>query len=301
MLLLIPFYNVVAFAQSDPEELIATAQRAFDDGYHDVAIKYLEEFVPENPRHIKIIQAKLLLGQCYFLKNNYHKAIEQLEPLAVATVNKEIILFWTAETYLKLLNYEKAQMMYEALLKDYGNSVYAPQALYSLGWSYFDQKNYLKAKQMFEKLILKFPKHQLSEDALLKKAECAFNLGDYNEAISGLTALMQSYPQSLVIGQVRLNIADGYYYMNDYSHAMEFYEQASRTNGADVEVIQAANVGKIWSAIKRKMYDLAQKFIKESLEFAKVKNKPTESIFWQLDKCIMKKEIWRRLLALIQN
>lgn len=278
LLLLIPFYSVVALAQSDPEELITTAQRAFDDGYHDVAIKYLEEFVPENPTHAKIIQAKLLLGQCYYLKNNYLKAIEQLEPLAVVNVNKEIILFWTAETYLKLLNIKKAQSMYEALLKDFGNSVYAPQSLYSLGWSYFDEKNYLKAKSIFDKLILQFPKHQLSEDALLKRAECEFNLGNYSEAISGLTLFMQSYPQSLFIDQVRLNIADGYYYMNDYSHAMEFYEQASKTSVTDSNVIQAANVGKIWSAIKRKMYDLAQKFIKESLEFAKMKSKSTESI-----------------------
>lgn len=271
-------FSLIAFAQSDPDELITTAQRAFDDGFHDVAIKYLEEFVPAYPQNPKISQAKVLLGQCYFLKGNYVKAMEMFEQLANQKENKDMVLFWTAETQLKLSNFPKAQDLYQELLKSFTNSVYVPQALYSLGWSYFDQKQYASAKTMFAKLTAQFPKHQLSEDALAKSAECDYNLGNFADAIKALENYQQSYPTSSRLGLIRLNIADAYYYTEDYVHAMDYYEQSAKALTSDPATVHAANVGKIWCALKRKMYEQAQKFIKEATDFAKSKNLTTENI-----------------------
>ncbi len=276
-------------AQNDPQELITTAQRAFDDGFHDVAIKYLEEFIPAYPQDPKINQAKLLLGQCYFFKNDYSKAVALFEQLNTSNENRDQILFWTAETQLKLGDYSKAQVNYQELLKEFSSSVYVPQALYSWGWSLFDQKEYLKAKDIFIRLTTQFPKHQLSEDAVEKSGECDFNLGDFASAVKTFEAFAQSYPQSARLGQVRLNAADAYYYMEDYPRAMDYYEQAAKMLLQDPASCHAANVGKIWSAIKRKMYDQAQKFSKEALDMARSRNLSTENILLALGQMYFEK------------
>ena len=123
---------IVVLAQSEDEELFSTAQRAFDDGFHDVAIRYLEELLPKYPASPKIDQARLLLGQCYYLRNDFNKALDMFKASTNITDNKDMLLFWTGETYLKLSNYVEAQGNYQQLLKSYPSSVYVPQALYSL-------------------------------------------------------------------------------------------------------------------------------------------------------------------------
>jgi len=58
-------------AQGNEKELFLVAQKAFDDGFYDVAIRYIDQFMVQYPKTDKLIQAKLLLGQCYFFKNKY--------------------------------------------------------------------------------------------------------------------------------------------------------------------------------------------------------------------------------------
>ncbi|HPB69010.1 MAG TPA: hypothetical protein PKU74_08915, partial [Candidatus Omnitrophota bacterium] len=40
------------------QELFWVAQRAFDDGFYDVAVRYIEQFLELNPEQEKLVQAK---------------------------------------------------------------------------------------------------------------------------------------------------------------------------------------------------------------------------------------------------
>src|SRR5689334_12463705 len=67
--------HVPAYAEAgDEKELFFVAQSAFDDGFYDVAIRYIDEFLQKFPQSEKRLQAQLLSGQCYFFKNQYLKA-----------------------------------------------------------------------------------------------------------------------------------------------------------------------------------------------------------------------------------
>lgn len=264
-------------ANVDEEELISTAQRAFNDGFHDVAIRYLEQFVPRYPDSPKINQAKLLLGQCYYFKNQYEKAIDLMKSVTPTQENQDMLLYWQGETYLKLGNYPQARANYEKLIEQLPDSVYIPQALYSLGWSFFDAKQYALARKALGTLVTRFPKHQLKEDAMLKMAESIYNLGKYDVAVDEFQQYLAAHPQSPHAAEVNLNIADALYYAENFTAAFNAYEKALKA-AKNPRTYQIALVGKIWCGIKKKMYDQAQKWIKDALEFSRIKDLSTEDI-----------------------
>ena len=63
-------------AQDNEKELFLVAQKAFEDGFYDVAMRYINQLLEEYPKTEKHIQANLLLGQCYFFKSQYLKAYD---------------------------------------------------------------------------------------------------------------------------------------------------------------------------------------------------------------------------------
>ena len=91
---------LVALRLQRPSFYLA-AQQAFNDGFSDVASRYLEDFLREYLQSPKLDTAKLLLGQCDFLRGSYPQALDLFEELAHKSDNKDEVLFWRAETYLK--------------------------------------------------------------------------------------------------------------------------------------------------------------------------------------------------------
>ena len=266
----------LGYAQSQREELYSTALRAFDDGFYDVAIRYLEQLIQDFPSHPKLSQAKFLLGQCYFFKNRYSDALNIFNALEGVYDNRELLLFWFGEVYLKMNDYPQAQAKYQELINNYPQSAYLPQAYYSLGWSFFDQKKYSQAREVFERLVKEFPKHQLSEDASLKLAQSLYDSGDYHGALNKFIRYLTRYPQSEHQWDVYLNVADTYYYMDDYENALIYYDKAIKAT--DAKLIFTAYTGKIWSCLKLKKFVEAQKILKEAQEFCKIKNLPDDDL-----------------------
>jgi tetratricopeptide (TPR) repeat protein len=263
------------FAQSQQEELYTTALRAFDDGFYDVAIRYLEQFLSDSAQNPKIPKAKFLLGQSYFFKNRYPEALNIFNGLSDYD-NKELLVYWLGEVYLKMGNYDLAQKQYQELISNYPQSAYLPQAYYSLGWSFFDQKKYSQAKDIFQQLVSKFPKHQLSEDASLKIAQCYYDSGDYPKALKTFMAHALNYPQAANQAEIYLNMGDTYYYMEDYDNSKIYYDKALKSS--DPKTIQTAYIGKIWCYLKLKDFGNAQKLLKEAQEFSKSKNLPEDDL-----------------------
>src|SRR3990167_8386539 len=105
---LVTSFPIAASAQipdSKEKELFLVAQKAFDDGFYDVAIRYIEQFLQEYPQTDKRIQASLLLGQCYFFKTQYLKAYEIFQSLLAHREFQDATLYWLGETYLKGSDY----------------------------------------------------------------------------------------------------------------------------------------------------------------------------------------------------
>ena len=91
------------------------------DGWGSVRIALtsisLEDFLNKYPQSPHLSAAKLLLGQCDFLRGQYDKALSLFEELSGQADNRDQILFWRAETYLKENRLLEAQRDYQSVVK----------------------------------------------------------------------------------------------------------------------------------------------------------------------------------------
>ena len=62
------FLTSLGLAQNTAKEaeLLFMARKAYEDGFYEVSLGMLERFQKEYPDQVKVSEADLLSGQCYF-------------------------------------------------------------------------------------------------------------------------------------------------------------------------------------------------------------------------------------------
>ena len=278
MTALFTFSSNESYASNSEDELFLVTQKAFEDGFYDVAIRYIQQLLQDYPHTDKHVQAELLLGQCYFFKNQYLKSYEIFQRLLKYDEYKDATLFWLGETYLKGADYKQAQKQYKQLIEIYPNSVYTPQATYSLGWSYFEQNKLKKAKEIFQKLVLSFPTHQLSEDAAFKLGESEYNLKNYNDTIEYFKQFIVKFTKSTKHSEAYFYIAESYYYLEKPLEAIRYYSKSADI-AYDNKLILMCKVSLGWSYLKLNKYELAQKFFDEARSISEEKGILSDDVY----------------------
>ena len=273
----LPSLTRMACAESNEKELFVVAQRAFEDGFYDVSLRYVNQLFTEFPATPKFVDAKLLEGQCYFFKKEYVKAFSVFKDLAGRNEYKDVSLFWLGETYLKSGDFVKAQDQYRQIIEGFPTSLYAPQAYYSLAWSFFQKGDYDLAKKAFQELIEKYPSNNLSEDAAFKIGECDYNGGQYEGAVFQFNKYLQDHPQSTRLYEAQFNVAEAFYYLEQYDKALEAYLKA-KIQAKDPRSLMAAMIGVGWSHMKLSQFDDAIKAFDEAQASAKTANIPEDDI-----------------------
>ena len=93
-------------------------------------------------------------------------------------------------------NYVDSAQLFQSFLQLYPNGVYAPNALYWLGESYYVTQNYPLAMQQFQALVDRYPTHDKAAGALLKLGLCEYGLGKLDAAERILGDVVGKYPGS---------------------------------------------------------------------------------------------------------
>lgn len=268
----------LVWALAEEEELFFVAQNAFDDGFYDVATRYLTQFLNEYPQSEKNIKAKLLLGQSYFFDGKYLKAFDNFQQLLGYSDSRDATLFWLGETYLKGSDYSQAEKHYRQLIEIYPNSSYTPQAYYSLAWTFWEQKKCDLARDTFSQLIQLFPTHKFTEDAFFKIGECEYNLTLYESAIKYFQDYILRFENSTRFDQAYFYIAEAYYYLGDFIKANTYYAKVENLS-EDNKLILMAKVGTGWTYLKLRNFNQAQESFIEAERFSEEKSMPLDDIY----------------------
>jgi len=276
--LIFGFFPSTVRAQDNARELFLVAQKAFEDGFYDVATRYIHQLLEDYPQTDKRVQANLLLGQCYFFKNQYLKAYDIFQEQLQYSEFKDATLFWLGETYLKGTDYHQAEKQYRQLIKLYPKSTYAPQAYYSLGWVYFEQNQYKEAKEIFFRLMENYPVHSLTEDASFKFGEAEYNLHNYENTIEYFKNYILRYPQSTRHAESYFYIAESYYYLEDFLTSATYYAKTAAI-AYDNKLILMARVSLGWCYLKLEKFSLAQKYFDEAYQFSQEKGIFSDDVF----------------------
>ncbi len=259
---------VPGFAQPSEKELFLVAQKAFEDGFYDVAMRYIQQLQEQFPQTDRRVESNLLLGQCYFFKGQYLKAYNIFHDLLKESAFKDATLFWLGETYLKGGDYAQAEEQYSQLIKLYVDSIYTPQAYYSLGWVYFEQNQMEKAQKVFVELIQRFPAHQLAEEAHFKIGEIAFQRQQYKDSIGYFKDYIGRYPQSTHQAEAYFYMGESAYYLEDFLTAVTYYAKAEEL-AFDHKLTLMGKVSLGWSYLKLEKFKLAQQYFDQAYSYAR--------------------------------
>lgn len=97
---------------------------------------------------------------------------------------------------LKAGDYVASAQLFGSFLQAYPNGVYAPNALYWLGESYYVTQNYPLAAEQFRTLLERYPTHDKAAGSLLKLGLCEYGLGKVEAAERTLADVVSKYPGS---------------------------------------------------------------------------------------------------------
>ncbi|AXK73492.1 tol-pal system protein YbgF [Lysobacter sp. TY2-98] len=106
----------------------------------------------------------------------------------------ELAAYNTAFDALKAGSYADASRLFADFLDRYPGGVYAPNALYWLGESYYATHNYAEAIGPFTQLLDRFPTHDKAPGALLKLGLTRQNLHDDDAARGAYADVVARYP-----------------------------------------------------------------------------------------------------------
>ncbi|HOD12245.1 MAG TPA: tetratricopeptide repeat protein [Candidatus Omnitrophota bacterium] len=264
--LLIIFFLISTFpcqAQTSETELFLISQKAFEDGFYDVAIRYIEQFTQNYPQTSKRNEAKLLLGQCYFFKGQFLKAFGIFQELSSLPNYQDAASFWLGETYLKNKDYPQARNHYKKILDLHPRSDYAPQAAYALAWIDFELNQFEEAEEKFKNFLINYPQHALAEDAAFRIGECKYNLTQYSKAVQSFQSYIQTFSRSNRLDQAHFYIAESQYYLQEFQESIKSYGIVDRETKSDRTRI-LSYIGIAWGHLRLKQFTEAQKAFEQA-------------------------------------
>ncbi len=115
---------------------------------------------------------------------------------AVAAAGDERTAYNVAFDALKAGRYDESARLFQGFLEQYPNGVYAPNALYWLGESYYATRNFQLAEAQFRDLVARYPTHDKAAGGLLKLGLAQFGQGDAAKAEQTLEQVASRFPGS---------------------------------------------------------------------------------------------------------
>jgi tetratricopeptide (TPR) repeat protein len=118
-------------------------------------------------------------------QENVQKAIEYFDRTQESSSNNELkaqAQNRVIESQYLVLNYDQVIQEGQELITKYPNSSYVLDAMYNIGWAYYDKKQYDQAIDAFTKLTERFTTGNMPDRALFQIGEAYFDQGKYAQA-----------------------------------------------------------------------------------------------------------------------
>ncbi|PSD26258.1 tol-pal system protein YbgF, partial [Stenotrophomonas maltophilia] len=115
---------------------------------------------------------------------------------SLAATGDERTSYNVAFDALKAGRYDDSAQLFLSFLELYPNGVYAPNALYWLGESYYATRNFPMAETQFRELLSRYPTHDKAAGGLLKIGLSQYGEGKVDQAQQTLETVVAQYPGS---------------------------------------------------------------------------------------------------------
>jgi outer membrane assembly lipoprotein YfiO len=208
-------------SSSTPDARMGLAECYSAIGYHYKAFQTYQEMLkkhPSTPHFDEVLQREFEIANL-FLAGERQKA-------------------WGVRWFPSL---ERAEEVYEAVVKNGPYSPVAIDAQFRIGLVYEKERDYLSAVHAYEKLLERYPKHPQAEAAQFQigweykkeSARSEYDQNAANQAIAAFTDFIYRYPQSDKIGvaekyraELKLEQARGLFHIGEFYEKNHYYKSA---------------------------------------------------------------------------
>jgi tetratricopeptide (TPR) repeat protein len=192
------FFEVLSFTPvfsrnlPEDEQLIQVSIGAFQDGLYDIAEKQFSLFLKEFPAHGKANDVSYLLARTLLHQEKWTEAKSVLAKIIQENKNldsMDYVLFWMAQTEMKLGNPEMSQKWLLLLTKNYPRFEYLDYAYYHLGCLGIDLNRFPLAESSLNKVLLLSKRQSLVRGATFWLGVVSLKQKAYEKAILYLKPL----------------------------------------------------------------------------------------------------------------
>src|SRR5690606_11389908 len=140
--------------------------------------------------------------------------------------------------------FDAAQPIFESLVREQPTGSFSAEALFWNADSYFNLGNYQQAATQFQRFIDQHPRHELIGAARYSLGWSYFKMGEYERAVPPLQAFLRDYkppPIALYPYDVdtNLRIGDAYFALREYGPAIDAYRKVTGARqGGDYALYQ---------------------------------------------------------------
>jgi TolA-binding protein len=156
---------------------------------YDKAIEKASKLLQFHPKSRYVDDALLLLGECFFYKQEYLKAQRKFQELITIFPKSGLVpraQIWLAKTNIELNDYGGAELVLNELQQREKKGELANQAQYFLGEIYFRREQWPEAAKAFEAAARKLGDEKLRGAAYMRLGECHITLHQYDQAAAAL-------------------------------------------------------------------------------------------------------------------
>ncbi len=167
---------------------------------YPVAIGWFDRFLATyNPQMEMVMEAKLRIGDSFFMMNDYAKAASVYEEVSQNTYHNPSVIYaayQSAVCYGLIAMPDKKIDILEKIYSRRDSSFVYPKAVYELGRTYVTQERSVEAERCFKYLLDDVADPMYNGKALLELGMLYANRSDYDQALSCLNMIVGQMPLS---------------------------------------------------------------------------------------------------------
>jgi TolA-binding protein len=195
---------------------------------YDKAIEKASKVLQLHPKSKYVDDALMLLGQCFYYREDHLKAERKFQELLNNYPQSEFFpeaKLWLARTYIQQEKYEEAKTEFQDIITSRVPREIRDEALLALGELYLIQEDYVTAAHEYLTAVKNVKDKANRSKAALKMGDCYFSLKDYQKSIEGYQLAVKYSTISDIENEALFQLAKSYRYLGQYNEAMKVLQK----------------------------------------------------------------------------